>query len=413
MTDAPGRRLIVAMVLASAGAARGNEPATRASDVVTLVEVLELASRDNPRLRAARIEPAVARAQLEQAGLLANPSVSLGYRRVVEGDPQNRFIVGVAMPVDVSGERGARERRARADLRSAEVRADATVLAAATEVRAQFTKLVYLQKVVELRQQALDLAERLVAAARLRQGAGDLSRVGVEQIELALERVRGQLIQAEGALRRERGVLDSLVGGGLPVEFRAAGELAAGRGRCDRAALLARMREERPDLQLLSIAVSQAELDIDAARRSRFPDFDVAVSADVRDPGDTLVGGSIAFPLPVFDRRQGELAAAERAAEVARARQEEGALGAEREVLSLCADIDSAEHFLAHVDLRITPLALRRREALIRGVRLGEVRAEETNLATRELIDIEQASLDAAYQSSVAQLALDAAIGRR
>lgn len=408
------RALTVAVVLSTASVARGQEPAGTAPREITLPQALELATRSSPRLRAARIEPAIARAQLVQAGLLPNPSLSLGYTRVVQGDTQNRYNVGVSTVVDVSGERGARVRRAQVEVRAAEVRADSAVLATATEVGAQFTKVLYLQMSIELRREAVDLGERLLAAARLRRDAGDLSRAGVEQAELAFERARGQLLESAGELRRERGVLGSLIGGELPDEFRAAGELPAGRGGCDREALLARMRHGRPDLQLLSIAVSQAELDAEVSRASRIPDFDIGASVSVRDPSGSsgvLVGGSVAFPLAIFDRRQGDVLAAEHNADAARARREEAARSAEQELGSLCAHLEAVERFLAHVDARISPLAQHRRESVVAAFRLGEVRLEDTILASRELLDIEQASLDAVYQHSAARLALDAATG--
>lgn len=408
--------LCLTLQLASSQAANGQAPAAEGPPEVTLPLALELAARSSPRLRAARIEPEIARAQLEQAGLLPNPALSLGYTRVVQGDPQNRFNLGASMGIEVSGERGARERRAQADVGAAMLRVDAAVLAAATEVRAQFLKVLYLQKLVELRRENVELAERLLTAARVRLAAGDLSRAGVAQAELGGERARGQYLQSEGDLRRERSGLDNLVGGELPVEFRAAGELSSARGGCDRDALRELMRRTRPDLELLSIAVAQAELDVQVSRAAAIPDLEVGFSLSVRDPPGSrgiLVGGGVALPLPIFDRRRGDIVAAERSVEAARARRDEGARNAERELESLCADIEAAERFLEHVDTRITPLARRQRDSLVVAFQLGEVRLEDTLLMSRELLDLEQSSLDAVYRHSAARLALDTATGGR
>lgn len=379
---------------------------------VTLAQVLELAAQRSPRLRAARIEPAVARAQLVQASLRPNPVLGFLYRRLVEGDvPQNRFRADLSTPVDISGRRRVAQEEAALGVRTAEIRLDSAVLAMTTEVRSQFLKLLYLQRLVEVRTESVALAEQLVSATRRRQELGDLSRAAAEFAQLTLEQARGDLLQAQGELNQAKAAMDLLVGGELPEAFAAAGDLTAPRAGCDRDALLAVMQREHPNVQLLRLAVEQAGVGVRLSRAQRIPLMDLGVRLEVRSPGARLVDGVFVMPLPLFDRRQGDIAAATHQVELARQRQAEGELGAVQQVDALCGEIATAERVLAHMEERVLPLADNRRVQFATEFTLGEIRLEETLIVARQVLEIREQTLEAVYRHAAARLALSAAVG--
>lgn len=379
---------------------------------VTLTQALELAVQSSPRLHAARIEPAVARAQLLQIGVRPNPVLAFQYRRLLdEGRPQNRIGADISAPLDLTGRRGLLQEQAALDVRSAEVRVDAAVLAMSTEVRAQFLQLLYLQRMAQLRAERVALGEQLLRAARIRQDLGDIGRGAAALSALAAEQGRADLLQMEGELNQAQTTLDGLVGGDLPDRFVAAGELAAPRTGCDRDVLVSMIQRRRPDTQLLAIALDRAAVGVRLSRAGRMPPMDVGVTIDVRQPGGTLVGGLVTVPLPMFDRGHAATAVALQEADLARQRHATGAMSAAQEVDALCGQIRTAERVLAHVEADVLPLATERRTQLTTEFELGQIPLEDTLRAAQHLLEVQEQALELVYGHAAARLALDAAIG--
>jgi cobalt-zinc-cadmium efflux system outer membrane protein len=255
------------------------------------------------------------------------------------------------------------------------------------------------------------LAEQLVTASRRRHELGDLTRAAVEFAELTFEQSRGDLLEAQGELNQAKRALDLLVGGALPETFVATGNLMAPRAGCDRDALLAVMQREHPNVQLLRFAVEQADVGIRSSRARRIPLMDVGARLDVRTPGATLVDGVFTIPLPLFDRRQGEIAAAVHQAELARQRRAEGEFGAIQQVDAVCGEVATAERVLTHIEERVLPLADRRRAQFATEFSLGEIRLEDTLIAARQLLEIQEQALEVVYRHAAARLSLEAATG--
>jgi cobalt-zinc-cadmium efflux system outer membrane protein len=139
--------------------------------------------------------------------------------------------------------------------------------------------------------------------------------------------------------------------------------------------------------------------------------MDVGVRLEARRPGASLVDGVFAIPLPLFDRRQGEIAAAVHQTELARQRQAEGEFGAIQQVDAVCGEITTVERVLTHIEERVLPLADQRRAQFATEFSLGEIRLEDTLIVARQLLEIQEQVLEGIYRHAAARLSLNAATG--
>ncbi|HEY6365371.1 MAG TPA: TolC family protein, partial [Candidatus Binatia bacterium] len=92
--------------------------------------------------------------------------------------------------------------------------------------------------------------------------------------------------------------------------------------------LLERARINRPDLSAKLRELERAEAEIALRRREIFPNPSAGISFHREGTGDKIVLGSLAIPLPIFNRRQGELESLEARKIQARAE----LLGLEKEI---------------------------------------------------------------------------------
>ena len=100
--------LLVVLVLGMGGAKDALCQATgaRASER-TVDELVNHALANNPELQAARSELEAAQGRLFQAGLRPDPTLDVGVQRSVTG-PDNNFMAGVTLPLDLNGRRAGR-----------------------------------------------------------------------------------------------------------------------------------------------------------------------------------------------------------------------------------------------------------------------------------------------------------------
>jgi cobalt-zinc-cadmium efflux system outer membrane protein len=272
------------------------------------------------------------------AGAVPNPSVNLGYGRVLPpydpaktcpqdpGCSANSYTAGIsdqaAIEDSLSGKRGLRLRVARAALAAAKMsRADAVRLlefqakSAYVQVAQAQRSVAFAKQVQETNVKTLGLFE-----TRLRSGAineGDVARIETQKLE-----ADQALDQAEVALRQARIALAFLLGvrGPAPefavedrvLDFAVPASLAT----VDPERLLRVAFDHRPDLIALGYQRASAEGAIALAKRQRFPD--ITLSAQYTQTGTSpgsiqppTLSFSLSAPIPLFYQQQGEIRRAE------------------------------------------------------------------------------------------------------
>lgn len=304
---------------------------------LSLAEARTRALGENPDLRAERLDTAVARGQLRQAGVIRfNPSADVVARP--NGDDLE---AGISQEIEIFGQRGTRVAAGRAGLERAGARVTNAARLVIGEVDRTFYQLASATQRTKLSEDVLALNARLENVAGRQLAEGAISRLdynlAVVELGRALARSLATRREREAAanglarlLGLPRGARIEALPDSLPV-------LAADRAhatpgglreypdsadRLDVEKLIEHALARRPDLAERSAAVRQTQALASLARREALPN--PVLRGVMEQPGD---GGSrtfrpgIGLTLPFLNRNQGErqaLRAAARQAELER-----------------------------------------------------------------------------------------------
>ncbi len=170
-----------------------------------------------------------------------------------------------------------------------------------------FLRVLSTRTKIQQSQQVVDLRNRLHEAAKIRLDAGDIPEVQLTTTEFEFNRARSDLI----TLQREYEELLYRLKTELFVEddrdIELTGSLTrVSPPRLSLSELLKAALEKRPDLAALEREAKGAEAEERLTRAERIPNIRVGPFFE-RDDKDNIFGGKISIPLPIFDRKQGEL----------------------------------------------------------------------------------------------------------
>lgn len=411
--------LLVSCLLLGATAAPAHAPEALA--LASLPDEDGLASllwERSPELATARARVASARADLVRAGLTPNPELELGANTFPLG-PTNppglhrltevpNYSVGLSQRIEL-GKRGPRQDAARAALAATALEVQAGLRAHTHDVLERAAEVATAEvRLSELERLAGDAA-RLSELQRARAQRGDTAGLDADRALLEEARLQEQLAGertrlAEALLECSRSVGLTCVPFGSPEA--AAGFLAARLSPPAPATGL----EQRPDLRALEAWQRGAQSALTLARRSWIPDPTVRAGY-VYDQfvisGNQLhsVGLNLSIPLPLFDRGQADVLAANASAEAAARAHDQLTRQARRELTSLSAQHGALEARRARVRNQTLPQAAQLVQRLEAAVKAGGASMLELLLARRnqgELL-LDAADLDlAAFRLSVA-----------
>jgi cobalt-zinc-cadmium efflux system outer membrane protein len=284
---------------------------------LTLEEALSLALQRNPTLQAQAQSVVSSQANQVTAGLRPNPQFQ---------NDTTSATVGVYQEIEIGGKRSARQDSASSATEISETDlADARRILIRT-VRQAFIGALLARSNVTLAQENLSSFRDVVELNRVRLQQGALSGADFLKIELQSLQFETDLRDASVALETAKASLRQLVGRDLPEDFDVAGDLRA--TPWDRS--LEELRQialtNRPDLKSAQTGIQKAAADIRLAKANSYPDPTIGASLlhtgnEIGGPswfqpfypkGETsnAMGLGISFPIPLFNRNQGEIARA-------------------------------------------------------------------------------------------------------
>jgi outer membrane protein TolC len=292
-------------------------PLTEASSV-------KVALLQNPEVRATYERLGVARAELVEAGLLANPVFALESKGFAAG-PEVELSLAASF-VDLLL-RPLRRRVAAAELRAEEAAVARDLVRLVYDVRRAVVRVLAADAVVALAAQALERAEASRDLMQKLHAAGNALDTVRTVEEAAAARARLDLDAARLSAAEAREPLLVLLGlGGDAPSVTLAGSLPEPPAAPAREGLA--LRAERASLDLTE---SRAHLDAAACRaglarrEGRWPGGEVGVVGKREADGEWGFGPAFALALPMFDWGQGRTLAAH--AELRREAAEHEALG--------------------------------------------------------------------------------------
>lgn len=326
--------------------------AERMKEGVTLEEAVEICLINNPALQAAFLDVGIARADIVQSGLLANPTLALSVA-FPEGGGRSNIQATFAQSIVEIWQIPVRRRAASRALDAAILELTRQASQAAVDTKSAYLSAVAAEQILAIAQENHQLAQQLLDVAEDRQKAG---AVGALDVNL----VRGTLYFAE--LETQRARLDSstvrrrlatllgltadvrqlvlasapspsplvqLVGpriAALALAYRLDIQAARQETEACRARLALEFRKIVPDVALGAYlerterrALPGRNVAADAARSSVAAGSLTAPEIESRGQReserdkeiDAILGPAISLTLPVFDQNQAQIAKAE------------------------------------------------------------------------------------------------------
>ncbi len=251
------------------------------------------------------------------AGAYPNPTVSSHGGRgklkdTIVGPPENiesitEYSVTVGQPVEWPAMRAARQRVADLGLATANVGMLETRLNLASQVKVGFYDLLLSQQHADLARQNLDTVEGVARIVKARVKSGEAPQFESIKAEVEVLKARQQLAQADNRVRINRVAVDTMTGGALGPDYLIHGEFRILPRDLHMEGLMARMMDQHPTIQRLLKSVEQSDWKIEFERQARVPTVSVNGSY-WREIGREAFQGGLSVPVPLWYRRQGEIA---------------------------------------------------------------------------------------------------------
>lgn len=332
------------------------------------LEALEqMALANNPTMAQVQANLRAASGLTRQAGLYPNPTAGYygdeirgGYTR---GGKQGGF---VSQTIVTGGK--LRAARRVAELRADEVETSGQIqrLRIVNNVRALFYQVLAAQRLVEVRQNLARLAGDATQTSHQLGNVGQADRPDILQAEVEEQQAHVNLRIAQRSLQASWEMLAAVVGKpGLPPA-RLDGDLDA-LPDLNYEEWLATTLRESPEVKLAQQASERAEASLLQARKAIIPDLQVTgILAQNYSPlsetnpsrATGVQGGAqIGIQLPIFNRNQGNVAAARGEIESAKQDVARVKLQIERDLAAVFRDYDSARVTVQQYKLEMLPRA--------------------------------------------------------
>ncbi|CAN5369051.1 TolC family protein [soil metagenome] len=332
-------------------------PSRAWAEPITLAEALSRASTSSPTLAAAEAAVLAAQGRAQQAGFRPNPELDLsienfagtgGFRGV--DDAESTLSIGQRF--ELGGKRSARRRAGEAEIDSARLR-----LAVARADLLNDVRVAYAEAYADGRRVGL-ARDQFLRAENLQTIATELVDAGREPPLRAL-RARTAALEAVGRVRATEAeyaeaqrALAALWGGSeeLPEPLAPVVETTPP---------VSVDPAESLDVRLAEAEVASSIAVFDRERTLSRPDVTVSVGArQFRGTDDTAVVFGASMPIGVFDRNQGNIAAANADRTGAEARRNAALAAAIRRTRDAQAALRTAEARLAFLETRAEPEAI-------------------------------------------------------
>lgn len=406
--------LVAALTLGASAPARSQTE----SQSLTADAAVREALAGNRDLQAARLAIDIARGQLLQAGRLDNPEleVALADDFAFKSEGERNLAAGFAQRFPVTARLRREKDVASRDVAIAEseVRDFARTLVA--EVQSAFYAVRALDERLAVNRELISSVRRVEEATARRLEAAEASPAEVSL--LRIERLR--LEQESQRLLRERAVtgaaLARLLGRPQGARLEPEGELDP--GPLILSAVAPSQIPDRPDLEAAQREIDRADADVALSRSEVWEDWTVGLGVDrerqvfdapIGIKRDTFLALGVTVPLPLWNRQQGRIAAAEATLRRSRRSRDALVLRVGEEIAAAQAQVRTLRESVDAYAREILPEATRSQELFERGYRQGLVGIAELLQAQRQYNESRALYLELLGDLRQAAIALEAA----
>jgi outer membrane protein TolC len=392
----------------------GSNPA-RASEQVSLAEAVEIAKAHNPDLASVAQGLGIAQGELQKARYLSQSNFESDneawYRARSNRSNSQDWRVGMRQEFEIFGQRALRIKSASINFEEASADLGDQIRLLVAAVKMTFYDALRSHRRLGLAQEMADLDERLLNAAQTRLNAGEVAPIDFGLAEVQYGRSKRALLEMVEEFRAQRSALGRILGGFLGPEPAPAAETNQAEIPLDLQALQARARRMRPDLRTRQLEV--ARLETEAALNSRLNLPNAIVGAFVGHESDTehVIGPSIGFSVPLFNRRSGEAAIIEAQRRQAQQRLRATDQDVDRQVRDAFNQYQTAVRALSIYQQDVIAPAREIVSLHERAFHEGKIDLFRFSFAEREAFDAQAGYIEAQFGVSAAAIALELATG--
>ncbi len=270
--------------------------------------IASLAVMANPDLKAQRARAGVSDAQVFAAGLMPDPTISLGIDHLLSGtDPVDALTGALGLDLNMLRTRAAVRAKAQAERRQVHTDLLWAEWQTAGQARLQAVRIDALERRFALAAQGRQAADSLLARYAAAAGRGDIAADPLQTARIAASDAADVARQAEKDLATARLELNRLLG--LPPgTMLTIAPMASADAPPDGDRLFAIAQAERADLRALREGYAVQEAALRKAVLDQFPTLDLTINGG-RDTGrNVTLGPAIGFTLPLWNRNRGGIA---------------------------------------------------------------------------------------------------------
>jgi cobalt-zinc-cadmium efflux system outer membrane protein len=417
---------VVALSVCLAGAVRAQE--VPSGEGLSLTQAIAVALSREPAIRAARANVEIARGIRLQGSLRANPTISFE-RRQEPGGTDAATDVAIEWPLELF-RRKARIAVADADVTVTEQEEADARRQLAGNVAEAYGNVAAAARELAITDEVLAAASKQLELLRARAAQGSTPTLDRDMVDVDVRRIQAERVAQVGRADRALLHLKRLLGMSPDAPLRVTQsleELMAAEGVT--ALTRADPLPTRSDVQASEARVRAAEERIANARREGRPDVTVFGSYMRMDAGfpqqgfgaggrlervrgrfQYLTAGAM-VTVPLWNRQQGNLAAATAAREGAEARAEAARLTAASEMAEARVRYDHARRAAEVYEDGVRPLARRNLDTVRETYQLGRATVFDVLAEQRRYLDTERAYTEALSEAFASRVGLGRATG--
>jgi cobalt-zinc-cadmium efflux system outer membrane protein len=297
----------------------GRDQANARDTLLTLESALQTARENNPTFRQAESGVKAARARAQQAGLYPNPTIGYAGDEIrggeIHGGKQGFF---VEQTIVTAGKLSRARQVMDQDTKLAEIEAEEQRVRVETAVKMAFYRVLAAQEMADSRADLARLTEQIVEFQQKLQNTGQADETEVLEAEIEAQRMKVSARMMENTLREEWRSLTAVVGKPeLPLQT-VAGDLEHGWPALDELQAVETVATQSPAIRIASAAGEHAEAEFARARREKIPNITARAGLEYNHELLNAVplatgwqgNAELSVELPLFNRNQGNIAAA-------------------------------------------------------------------------------------------------------
>jgi cobalt-zinc-cadmium efflux system outer membrane protein len=388
----------------------GNKQSAIADNSLTLQQALAQTLTGNPDLAAFSEEVRAQEALALQAGLFPNPvfgaSAANFGNASVKGFDGDVVTLQLSQLIELGGKRAARLQVGEAGREVAnwayEIKR-VTVLASAAQA---FIEVLGAQARTDLVRHSLQLAQQVVDVVGNQVKAGKVSPIEETRVAVALATTQSEMLRTERELEAAKKKLVAYWGSTKPEFSTVQGDLEAIKTLPSLQSLSDRLTQN-PELIRWASELSQQQALVQSEQAKAIPDVTVTLGgSNYLDNQDYVVNVGVSLPLPVFDRNQGNIQAAERRHSKTANELQAAEVRVGTELNTIYLNLDAIRAEIENFRLTILPQAESAYQAVQKGYRLGKFALLDVLDTQRTLFNAKGQYLKAlvAYHQNLADL---------